>query len=244
MTVRTVTAAGVVSTLVTSPTFTASSVGAIYDAAADGNGNLFVAGIQTPNGGGLIMQVVISTGVVSQFAGVGTLSTMVDGPVSSATFNRPSGIVVGPDGAVYVADCNINAPTGYYPKIRRIASGAVTTIATFSLPSSTGWNQVAFRLAMDPVTQNIYVSFFYGHQIWKVPSTGGGTYGTPVFMAGGGTLVSATTTGMNSPGSSDGTGSNAGFQRPNGMALDASGNVWIADQNNNRIRGGRMRHRV
>ncbi len=35
---------------------------------------------------------------------------------------------------------------------------------------------------------------------------------------------------------SDGFGTNAAFRYPTGMAIDASGNVFVADESNNRIR--------
>ncbi len=34
----------------------------------------------------------------------------------------------------------------------------------------------------------------------------------------------------------DGIGTNAGFNRPRGVAVDASGNVYVGDYGNNRIR--------
>lgn len=110
--VRLVTPSGAVTTVTQSSAWSAANAGGIYDAACDGVGHLLVAGINSPHGAGTVWSVDLSTGVITVFAGGGTASTMVDGAVGSATFNRPSGLAIGPDGAVYVADCNINAPAG------------------------------------------------------------------------------------------------------------------------------------
>ncbi len=45
-----------------------------------------------------------------------------------------------------------------------------------------------------------------------------------------------TLAGMGTPSFSDGSGSNAGFHFPIGVAVDASGNMFVADRVNNRIR--------
>jgi sugar lactone lactonase YvrE len=48
--------------------------------------------------------------------------------------------------------------------------------------------------------------------------------------------VVTTLAGSTSAGSGDGTGSAAGFNSPSGVAVDASGNVFVADSGNNKIR--------
>ncbi|HJM33364.1 MAG TPA: hypothetical protein QF697_02185, partial [Candidatus Marinimicrobia bacterium] len=48
--------------------------------------------------------------------------------------------------------------------------------------------------------------------------------------------VVSTLAGNGSNGSVDGTGTGATFNNPQGTAVDASGNIYVADRNNNRIR--------
>jgi sugar lactone lactonase YvrE len=72
----------------------------------------------------------ISGGVVRTLAGSGELATnglsvaggYRDGPALQARFNRPAGLALGRDGALYVADSN-NAC------VRRIENGSVSTVA-------------------------------------------------------------------------------------------------------------------
>merc|ERR1711988_182019 len=71
-----------------------------------------------------IRQIVISTGVVTTIAGSGT-ATFADGTGDAASFNKPTGVAVSPDGTLlFVADYRSN-------RIRQvvISTGVVTTLA-------------------------------------------------------------------------------------------------------------------
>ena len=76
---------------------------------------------------------------------------------------------------------------------------------------------------------NIYVADTSNHRIRKITSEG-----TVLTVAGMGPWVDETAAGMG--GFADGSGDNSMFASPMGVAVDASGNVYVADHENNRIR--------
>ena len=67
---------------------------------------------------------------------------------------------------------------------------------------------------------NVYVSEYSGNKIRKITPEG----------------VVTTFAGSSSSGTSNGTGTSARFSIPNGLAIDASGNIYVADEWNHRIR--------
>jgi hypothetical protein len=89
------------------------------------SGAIFVA-----DPGGQRIRKIAPDGTVTTVAGGGAMlpsglevaGGYVDGPAAAARFNRPSGVAVGPDGALYVAD-------SFNHCIRKIAGGFVTTFA-------------------------------------------------------------------------------------------------------------------
>jgi DNA-binding beta-propeller fold protein YncE len=170
-----------------------------------------------------IRRIDRSNWVVTTYAGTATVPGSADGMGTSASFDFPRDIAYDPSsGNLVVAD------TGNQT-IRRIASGYVTTIA-----GSTGTNgavdaagssarfDAPSGVAVDS-SGNIYVADANNDTIRKVTPAGA------VTTIGG-------TAGV--AGSVDGAGSAARFDHPMGVAVDASGNVYVADYNNNTIREG------
>lgn len=77
-----------------------------------------------------------------------------------------------------------------------------------------------YSVCFDPVRKLIYVADYNNHCIRSISQAG----------------TVSTVAGNGSPGSKDGVGSESTFNNPTGVAVDADGNLYIADRGNNRIR--------
>jgi len=132
---------------------------------------------------------------------------------ASGTFNLPCGIAVDSSTNVYVAD-SINNLIYIIPP-----GGAVTPCAT----SGDGLYNSPKGVAVDSAG-NVYVASPGANTILGIPL--GGELTTNIAGADGST------------GSADGLGSAAQFDAPAGLAVDASGDVYVADSLNNTIRKG------
>ena len=134
-------------------------------------------------------------------------------------FNEPRGIDVDASGNIYVADF-------YNNRIRKITpSGEVTTLAGSSYGYQDGSGAEARRFRIHPdvavdLLGNVYVADSYNHRIRKINSMG----------------IVTTIAGSGSGGFTDGLGTSARFNRPSGIAIDASGIIYVADRYNHRIR--------
>jgi sugar lactone lactonase YvrE len=157
-------------------------------------------------------------GVVRRITPAGTTSTL---PAPTGGFAAPVGLAVDPQGNVYVALVGNNT-------ISKItAAGVVSTFAgtgpTPGHSDGTGASASFFSpegLAFD-AAGNLYVADTGNHTIRKITPAG------------------AVTTLAGSPevlGNADGTGDNARFREPTGVATDGAGNVFVADWGNNAIR--------
>jgi sugar lactone lactonase YvrE len=184
--------------------------------AADSASNVYVA-----DSGNNTIRKVTPDGVVTTLAGLAGSSGTNDGTGSAAQFNDPCGVAVDSAGNVYVADTGNDT-------IRKVTPGGVVTTLAGQPGSSgsadgTGTNAQfngPFGVAVDSVG-NLYVADDDNNTIRKV--TPDGVVTTLAGLAG-------------SSGSADGTGTNAQFNFPDGVAVDSAGNVYVADWGNSTIR--------
>jgi sugar lactone lactonase YvrE len=161
---------------------------------------------------------------VTTFAGTGVAGyTGDDGPASAATFNHPAQLAFDAEYNLYVADTENNV-------VREITrAGIITTIAGTGAPGFNGDNQAATQamlsfpdsLAFD-LAGNLYIADAENNRIRMV--SGNGVIST---VAGTGTA------GYNSDNI---LATNAWLNFPSRIVLDPSGNMYIADCHNNRVR--------
>lgn len=180
--------------------------------AVDNAGNVYVADA----GNNRIRK--ISGGVVTTVAGDG-VAGFADGPAATARFNNPMKIKVDVNGNIIVLDQNNN-------RIRKISpGGTVTTIAGSGVagfadgPAATAQFNAPAGLAIDQAG-NIYVGDQANQRIRKIA-----TDGTVSTIAGTGTA-----------GFQDGNTSVAKFNWPNGLDITSTGIIYVADNQNFRIR--------
>jgi len=223
-TIRTITPAGVVGTLAglvgtvgsADGTGSAARFGNPYGVAIDVAGSVYVADQNNHT-----IRKVTPAGVVSTLAGLAGTSGSADGTASVARFVFPTGVAVDAAGNVYVADAGNET-------IRKITpAGAVSTLAGLAGSSgSTDGTGAAARfknpnsVAVD-AAGNVFVGDKQNYTIRRI--TPAGVVSTLAGLAG-------------IFGSADGTGSAARFLNPSGVAVDAGGNVYVADAGNSKIR--------
>jgi uncharacterized protein (TIGR03437 family) len=199
---------------------TSAAFSTLNDIVADGRGTVFVSSSDH-------RVRKISGGTVSTVAGDGTPGFSGDGGLArNARMTSPRGMAVGPDGALYIADTGNN-------RIRKIAvDGTITTVAGSSsqadvLFGGDGGVATAARLyvpegvAVDG-SGNLYIADIGNHRIRKVSASGIIT-----------TIAGVGTGGYSGDG---GEASAAQFDSPMAVALDAAGDVFVADSGNNAVR--------
>jgi Big-like domain-containing protein/NHL repeat-containing protein len=200
----------------------------------DHAGNLYV--VDTYNNTIRKMTPFGTNWVVSTIAGHPTqynsitglpINGSADGTNSAAQFNWPIGITLDGTGNLYIADTDNST-------IRKIApigtNWVVTTLAgnagNFGVVDGTGTNAVfdnPWGIAVDSST-NLYVTDSGGRTVRKVKPVGTN-------------WVVATIAGLaNTAGSADGTNSNARFSFPEGIAVNNTGTLYVADTGNYTIR--------
>ncbi|HET6978762.1 MAG TPA: RHS repeat-associated core domain-containing protein [Pyrinomonadaceae bacterium] len=168
-----------------------------------------------------------SSTTVTTIVGLAGNPGFADGVASQARFQNPTGIAVGPDDSIYVADSGNNRIrlVRLQPDSFGNLQWIVSTLAgngTYGFvdgPAATAQFRNPQGVAIDS-SGAVFVADSANNRIRKI-----GTNGTVSTVAGDGT-----------PGLVDGTGSQARFNSPRGIAVDIQGNIYVADTGNAAVR--------
>jgi len=189
--------------------------------AVDAGGNVYIADFDNNR----IRAVNIFSGKISTFAGTGSSGFSGDGgPATSAELYLPIGVTVDSYGNLYIADFFNN-------RVRKVirSTGKIITIAGNGTSGYSGDGGPATSAELNSPTGvtvdnlgNVYIADFYENRVRKVNAAG-----IISTFAGNGTA------GFSGDG---GPATSAELNSPSVVALDGSGNVYIADTHNNRIR--------
>ena len=255
--IRKISTAGVVTTLAgqagvtgsTDSTGTSASFSAPSGVAVDSSGFVYVA-----DTGNSLIRKISTAGVVTTLAGQAGVTGSTDAVGTSATFYDPCAITVDSYGNVYVADWGNSL-------IRKISSsGVVTTICR----TTTSCAFHGPHGIMADHSGNIYLADSYYGYIWDnnygylpitphlhfpygiVINSSGIFYTSDPLLNRIGSFSRSYDTAINydstdiagtgSVGSADGPATSATFNEPSGIAIDTSGNIYVADRGNQCIR--------
>jgi sugar lactone lactonase YvrE len=144
------------------------------------------------------------------------------GQATSALLNQPDGIAVDSFGNIFIADSGGG-------RIRKIATnGVITTVAgggsnlaRDGIRATDAFFNAPVAVTVD-ADGNLYMVEFNAHRVWRVLPNGilasAAGNGTPGFSGDGGPATAAS------------------LSNPTGVAVDLSGNLYIADAGNSRVR--------
>ena len=166
----------------------------------------------------LLLMTVQTQNYVTTYAGTGSAG-FVNGDTSIASFNKPFGICIDPEGNLYLADA-------YNHCIRKIGTdGIVSTYAGNGTagyldgPASEAKFNQPINICLDD-SGNMFVSDFLNQRIRKISQD----------------MMVTTIAGSGTAGLLDGPAMEAKFNYPRGICLDDTGNIYIGDSWNHRVR--------
>jgi sugar lactone lactonase YvrE len=187
--------------------------------AVDNAGNVYIA---DQLGG--VVRMVNTQGIISTVAGGGGFTSSGDGgPATKAGIaNGPLSVAVDNQGNLYIAE-------GGGARVRKVNSAGI--ISTFAGNGTNGFSgdggpaiNAQFADLRGIVTDNagnVYISDYDNFRVRKVDASG--------------IITTIAGAGLGTAGGDGGLPTDAGLQ-PSGLAMDASGNLYISDYGDNRVR--------
>ena len=185
-----------------------------FGVVTDAIGNVYVADCLNN-----MIRAITPAGFVSTLAGSYNPG-YADNIGINASFFSPIAIAIDPANNLYIADSGNDL-------IRKVtAAGVVTTLAGVATkggatngPASSATFKQPYGVVLDKAG-NIYVADYANNMIRKISTSG----------------IVSTFAGSLKPGNADGQDTLARFNAPFGIAIDATGNLYVADSKNNLLR--------
>jgi len=192
--------------------------------AVDAAGNIYIADSFNNR-----IRKVDTSGVITTIAGNGSPQYTGEGVATQVSLNDPSGVAADNSGNLYIADNSSH-------RIRKLdlSSGIISTIAGTGIggfggdggPASAAQVFNPTHLATDQAG-NLYIADYNNHRIRKISA------GTGIITTVAGSATPDNHGGYSGDG---GPATSAQFNNPAGVAIDAAGNLYIADAQNKRVR--------
>ena len=189
----------------------------------DSSENIYIADTENH----VIRKVDATTGIINTVAGIGKQHdyTGDGGPATAAKLDKPRGVWVDSSENIYIADAEnhvirkVDATTGFITTVAGNGSGGYSgdggpaTAAELKRPEGVWVDS----------SENIYIADTENHVIRKVNATTG-------------FITTIAGTGSSGDAGDDGPAISANINKPKGVWVDESGNILIADTENNRVK--------
>jgi sugar lactone lactonase YvrE len=185
--------------------------------AVDAAGTIYIADTHNQR----IRKVI--NGTITTIAGTGTAGLSGDGGVAtSAQLSTPTALAVDATGNLYIADTDNH-------RIRKISGTTIATVAGNGEQGFSGDGAAAIAAGIDSpngvavdAMGKIYIADTHNQRIRVVDVAGN--------------ISTLAGNGNKSYGGDGGASTSALLARPRGLSVDAQGNIYVADSDNNRIR--------
>ncbi|HXM43331.1 MAG TPA: hypothetical protein VN924_18990 [Bryobacteraceae bacterium] len=198
---------------------TSAALSTPFGVAVDGAGNIYIADFNNVR-----IRKVTPAGIITTVAGTGVAGFGGDGgPAVNAMLNRPSKVSVDAAGNFYVVDSGNS-------RIRKVTpDGTITTVAGNGNAGESGDGGPAIDASLDypedvtvDAAGDLFIADGDGNTVREVTVDG--------------TITTVAGNGQQGYSGDGGGAAQASLNNPSSVAVDSSGNLFIGDTNNNRIR--------